>query len=513
MKGSEALIDAAIKEGVEICFANPGTTEMPLVEAIDMVPGMRPVLGLFEGVCAGAADGYGRMTGRPAMVLLHLGPGLADATANLHNARRAHTPILVVAGEHSSWHRKYDPPLTMDIQALTGTISGWQKTVNFPGEIRGSTVDAISASLQGQISTIIIPFDLQYDEAPEGKIPSPLYTCTANPVEESVISEAARILSGGKKTLLLLGGKALQKEGLMAAARIKAKTGCDLMGEMFPARIDRGAGLPDVQRVPYMPEMALEAFSKYQSIVIAGTRIPVAFFGYKNLPPVFVNETHEIFTLAEDGRDVTMALGTLADALGASTSLEEVLAQPRTFTLPVGKLTPDKICTVLAALQPENAILVDESITTGVMYHTVSSGVKPFTHLTLTGGALGFGLPAAVGAAIACPERRVISFQADGAALYTLQALWTQARENLNITTLVASNGRYDILRYELMRLGIPAAGPAASRFTELPDIDWVRLSEGFGVPAVSVSTAEALIKEFEWALKERGPRLIEMKL
>jgi acetolactate synthase I/II/III large subunit len=512
MKGSEVLIDTAVKQGVEICFANPGTTEMPLVEALDKVPGMKPVLGLFEGVCAGAADGYGRMAEKPAMVLLHLGPGLADAISNLHNVRRAHTPVFTVVGEHSTWHREYDPPLAMDIEALAGTVSGWQKTVASPGDIVQSTVDAIGASRRGQGSTLIVPYDCQYGDAPDTSAVT--HQPTAELVEEALLSHAARLLSGGKKALLMMGGRALGREGLVAAARIRAKTGCSLMAEMFPARMERGAGLPDVPRVPYMPEMALEALSGYQTIVFAGARKPVSFFGYRDVPPVFVNESRETLVLAGPGQEAASALEKLAAVLGAPAEVPgEALAQPGTFAIPRGRLTPDRICTVLAALQPEGAIVVEEAITTGIMYHAINAGAKTFTLLTLTGGALGFGMPAAAGAAIACPDRKVISFQADGAGLYTIQALWTQARENLDITTLVASNSRYDILRYELMRLGILTPGPSAAKLTELPGIDWVRLSEGFGVPAASVNTAEALFKELEQAMKVKGPKLIEMKI
>jgi acetolactate synthase-1/2/3 large subunit len=512
MKGSQVLMDTALKHGVDVCFANPGTTEMPLVEAMDAVSGMRPVLSLFEGVCTGAADGYGRMKGRPAMVLLHLGPGLAGGLPNLHNARRARTPVFLVVGEHSTWHRQYDPPLAMDIEALAGTVSGWQKTVASPADIGPATAAAIGASLQGRISTLVVPYDCQYEEAPEGS--ETVTMAASEPVSESTAAEAAGLLSGGKKTLLLLGGRALGREGLLAAARIKARSGCDLMGEMFPARMERGAGLPDVPRVPYMPEMAFEMLSKYQAVVLAGARAPVSFFGYKNVRVQYLNEHQDVLTLAQEGSDAVPALEMLAQALGAPAAAPgDVLAQQVSFPVPEGKLTPDKICLALAASQPEGAIVVDEGITTSLVYHPLSSGARPFTLLTLTGGSLGQGMPAATGAAIACPERKVISFQADGAALYSLQALWTQAREGLDVTTLIASNGRYDILRYELMRLGILAPGPAAAALTELPAIDWVRVSEGLGVPASSAATAEELMNELGKAFAERGPRLIEMKI
>lgn len=512
MNGAEALIDAAVKGGVEVCFANPGTTEMPLVEAMDRSAGMRPVLGLYEGVCAGAADGYGRMAGKPALVVLHLGPGLAGAVGNLHNARRAGTPILAVVGEHSTWHRGYDPPLAMDIEALAGASSGWVRTVASPGDIRESFAEALGQSSRGQTATLVFPYDLQQGEAPAG--PVPVFTRDAWPRDDALFSEGARMLRRGGKTLLLLGGGALGREGLLAAARIRAKTGCGLMAENFPARMERGAGMPDVPRVPYLPEMALEVLSGYQAVVFAGARRPVSFFGYRNVPPLFVEESRETVDLCPGGGNGAAVLENLAELLGAPAAPPaEGLAQPCTVAVPGGALTPDKVCLALASLQPEGAIVVDEAITTGLAYHAFSAGARPFTLLTLTGGSLGFGMPAATGAAVACPDRRVVSFQADGAGLYTIQALWTQARENLNVTTLVASNGRYDILRYELMRLGVFTPGPASSRLTELGGIDWVRVSEGLGVPASSVNTSEGLLRELERAFGEKGPRLVEMKM
>lgn len=512
MKGAELLIMTAVRQGIEVCFANPGTTEMPIVEALDAVAGIRPVLGLFEGVCTGAADGYGRMTGKPAMVLLHLGPGLANGISNLHNARRARTPVFVVVGEHATWHRGYDPPLAMDIEALAGTFSGWHKTASDVRDIGQHTAEALSSSLSGLISTLILPYDLQLDEVEDihGKPSCP----EIKPADEESIAKAVPMLKAQGRIALVLGGRALGREGLMKACRIKAACGCDLIAETFPACMERGAGLPDVPRIPYLPEMAIDMLKPYKTLIFAGTREPVSFFGYKNVPGTFLDTSRDVMSIGVDGANILTVLESLAHALGAPSSPPaELLAEASVMPLPQGPLSGDKICTVLASLQPEGAIVVEEAITNSLFYHPFTAGSKPFTLLTLTGGSLGQGPACAVGAAIACPDRQVINFQADGAALYTLQSLWTQAKEGLNVITLICSNRSYDILKLELSRLGTFQPGPAASRLMDLSTVNWVRIGEGMGVPSVAVRTAEELSSELSLALKEKGPKLIEMML
>src|SRR5512135_166615 len=157
MNGANLLVKTAIRMGIEVCFANAGTTEMPIVVALDSTPGIKASLGLFEGVCTGAADGYGRMLDKPAMTLLHLGPGLANGIANLHNARRARSPVLNVVGEHATWHRPTDPPLAMEIEGLAKTVSGWRRTTSSPAEIALDLASAVTATRVGQVATLIVP--------------------------------------------------------------------------------------------------------------------------------------------------------------------------------------------------------------------------------------------------------------------------------------------------------------------------------------------------------------------
>lgn len=511
MNGSEYAIKAAKDAGIEICFANPGTTELPLVVALDAVGGIKPVLGLFEGVCTGAADGYARMLQKPAMVLLHLGPGLANGIANLHNARRAHSKIVTLVGEHSTWHRPFDPPLTMDIESLAKTCSGWQRTCVSCNRLGQDMADAIEAADKGQIATLIVPFDLQTEKCGSDAVVS--YKKEKPSVSKGAVKTAATLLREGKKTVLMLGNKYIGRKELMAAARIKQACGCDLLTENFPAHITRGAGLPEVTRVPYLPEMAIDMLSKYDVLIFAGAKEPVAFFGYEGIPPTFLKEDQWKFHVSTSDQDLLDVLNALADELDAPENINPDLLNPfRKPEIPTGALNADKICSVIAALQPEGAIVVEEAITTGLMYYAYTAGVAPFDLLTLTGGAIGQGAPCALGAAIACPDRPVINFQADGAGMYTLQALWTEARENLNVTTLICSNRSYDILKFEYGRLGV-APGTCASHLTDLSGIDWVSLGKGMGVPSVKATTAEELAKELGKALHEPGPHLIQMMI
>ncbi len=509
MNGASCIIKAAKDFGIEVCFANPGTTELPLVVALDTVGGVRPVLGLFEGVCTGAADGYARMLQKPAMVLLHLGPGLANGIANLHNAKRAHSRVVTVVGEHSTWHRQFDPPLTMDIESLSRTVSGWQRTCSSPDLLGWDMVNAVEAAKLGQVATLIVPFDLQMRDCDDSSfIP---FKQEKESVSKDAVELAVSFLRGNKKAALVLGNNYIGKKELMVAARIKQACGCDLIIENFPAHIERGAGLPDVSRIPYLPEIALDMLSKYEGFVFVGANEPVAFFGYEGIPATFLREEQTKVHIPTHGQDLMEVLDIIADELNASKSLEAgILTSSRRPETPTGALTGDKICSIIAALQPEGSIVVEEAITTGLMYYPITSSVPPFSLLTLTGGAIGQGAPCAVGAAIACPDRPVINFQADGAGMYTLQALWTEAKEGLNITTLICSNRSYDILKLEYGRLGV-LPDKCASHLTDLTGIDWVNLGKGMGVPSVKVTSAEELSKELGKALRDQGPNLIQM--
>jgi acetolactate synthase I/II/III large subunit len=516
MTGAEILMKTAAHAGIDVCFANFGTTELHLVHALDAEPNIRPVAGLFEGVCTGAADGYGRMRDKPAMTLLHLGLGLSNGLANLHNARRAGTPIFNVVGEHATWHRLSDAPEIMDLERLAGSVSDWMRTSASVDAVAGDVLEAVGAAMTGKIATLMVPQDCQWAERSDGSILVPMGKMEQ--VDKEAVEHAARILRSDAKAVLLLGSRALRSRGLHAAQRISAATGCDVVSEVLPARMDRGLGLPFIARMPYFPEDAAAFLSGYQVVIAVGTSEPVAFFAYQGGRSRLLTDEHQFYPLGQGSRDLEKVLESLAAALGAPPEVD-VAAPPdghsERSSLPTGPLDAEKACRVLAAIQPEGAIIVDESVTSGGAYYPLAATAPPHSWLTLTGGAIGFGMPAATGAAIACPDRPVINFQADGSALYTVQALWTQARESLNVTTLICSNRSYGILRFEMVRAGQVPLGPASMRLTDIgtPPLDWVQLSRGFGVPAVSVATAEEMASALTRALAEPGPHLIELML
>ncbi|MGA7878735.1 MAG: acetolactate synthase large subunit [Desulfoferrobacter sp.] len=515
MTGAELLVNTAAELEVDICFANPGTTEMPIVEALDKQKRIRSILGLFEGVCTGAADGYGRMAGKPAMVLLHLGPGLANGLANLHNARRAHSPLFNVIGQHATWHLPADPLLAMDVEALAGTVSEWQRTNKTIETLSRDTVDAVAAALQGKVSTLIVPHDHQI--APVNHIAFEESADSLEYLDQDSVESAARLLhKSGHKTAVILGGRASRRRGLMIMARVSAATGCSLFVETFPSRVERGAGLPLVERIPYFPNQAVSALAGYESIIFAGTREPVAFFGYPGQPSYFLNDQQAKVHIKASPNRMEDALEALADSLTASKKAPNAagkLVQLKRPELPEGNLTPQKASAVLAALQPEGAIVVEEAITSAGDYFHLSTSAPPHTYLALTGGAIGQGIPCALGASLACPDRPVINLQADGSAMYTVQALWSQAREAANVKTLICSNRSYAILRLELARAGKKSPGNHALSLTDLsnPELNWVELSRGLGVPAARIDKAEDLAQTLGRALTEPGPYLIEM--
>ena len=513
MNGAESLIRTALAAGIEVCFANPGTTEMPLVAALDAVEGMRAVLGLFEGVCTGAADGYARMADKPALTLTHLGPGFANGIANLHNARRARSPVVNVIGDQATWHLAADAPLTSDIASLARPVSGWVREVKSAQALPRDTAEAIAAAgrAPGRVATLIVPSDCQWNTA-EG-FAAPLKVEEAVQVPASTVGKSAELLRRhGAKAVLFMGAQAIRARGLVAAGRIAAKTGCALMCETFPARIERGGSMPAVGKLPYFPEQALELLGKFDAVVLAGALAPVAFFGYPNMSSLLIPAGRMVETLAAPEQDGASALEALADQVNAprGASVSASLKRP---PRPEGKLDATTIGAAIAALMPENCIVMDEAATTGLPFFGASAGAPAHTYMALTGGAIGQGLPCATGAAVACPDRKVIAFQADGSGMYTLQALWTQAREHLDVTTLVCNNRRYRILQVELARAGVTEPGRKARSLTSLadPEIEWAKLASGMGVPAVRVDSAGALLTQLERALAERGPNLIEM--
>ncbi len=512
--GAQTLLQTLVNCEVDVCFANPGTSEMHFVAALDQQDGMRAILGLFEGVVTGAADGYARMAGKPACTLLHLGPGLANGLANLHNARRAHSPIVNVVGEHATYHRALDAPLTSNIEGFAAPVSGWIHVSETAADLACDGARAVQASYAngGQVATLILPADAAWNDAESAASALPALGNPAVPSDR--VDAVAKVLLSGEPCLILCNGRGVSSEGLHLLGKIAAKTGAQLMGDTFIARIERGAGRVDIPRLPYFAEQAEEALQPFQHIVLVDTKAPVSFFAYPGKASHLTPEHATAHSFSDVGDDTINALAELCEAVGA-TDVEPTLTQLVRPKLPSGALTPESIAQSVAALMPEQAIVINEAATAGFAMPGFTASAPQHSWLDLTGGAIGMGLPAATGAAVACPDRPVIGLQADGSGMYTLQALWTQARENLNVTTVLFSNRKYAILQVEFMRVGAVNPGRKAMDLMELtrPDLDWVALAQGMGVDAVRADTAEAFNKAFIAALANPGPNLIEAVL
>jgi acetolactate synthase-1/2/3 large subunit len=510
MNGADALISTLVANDVTACFANPGTSEMQFVAALDGVPAMRPVLCQFEGVATGAADGYARIAEKPACTLLHLGPGYGNGVANLHNARRAFTPIVNVIGDHATYHRQYDAPLNSDIATLVKPNSLWAKSAESADAVAALTAEAVAASYgpPGGPVSLILPADSAWLET---KTEPVIAQRPSRPAPKgSAVEAAAKAIKAAKTPVVLIGGEACLAAGLAQAARLQA-AGVTVYTDTFIARTPRGAGTFAARRMQYFGEMALSELEGVDLMVFAGTTTPVAFFAYPNRPSVLVPEGCATMTLAERSEDAAAGLGALADALSApKAGPSQSLALPD--AAPEGKLTSYGVGASIARHMPEGAIVCDDSVTSGAGVAAAAATARPHEVLALTGGAIGAGLPLAVGAAVAAPDRKVLSLNGDGASMYTIQSLWTMARENLDVTTIVFANYTYRILNIEMQRTGAGAAGPQAAKLLELgdPKIDFVSLAKGLGVPAVRCETAEAFEKAFAGAMAGKGPTFIE---
>ena len=510
MNGAESLLNTLVNSGVDICFTNPGTSEMHFVAALDHAEGMRPILCLFEGVASGAADGYARIAGKPASTLLHLGPGLGNAIANLHNARKARTPVINIVGDHATFHRQYDAPLHSDIESMARPVSGWIRSSRNSYTVAGDTADAIAAAYgpPGQVATLILPADCAWGKA-HGPAPRPLLHAPAIP-DDRAIQQVAETLRSGGPTALLLSGHALSKRGLLAAGRIAAATGARIFCDTFNARIERGAGIPAVERLPYFGEQVVDTLKGIGHLILVGTHAPVAFFAYPDKPSWLTPEECQLIPLATPSEDSEAGLEALVTELGAE-NIAPLLPQEKRGEKAEGPLNPVSLANTVACLLPEDAIVSDESNTGGVLLQMLTTGVPAHTWLALTGGAIGQGLPAAVGAALAAPDRKVLSFEADGSALYTIQSLWTMARENLDVVVVILVNRSYAILNMEFSRMGTNP-GPKALEMLDLtrPDHDFVKIAEGLGVAASRANDATEFYAQLEDALSKPGPRVIE---
>ena len=515
MNGAESLVRTLVDSGVELCISNPGTSEMHFVAALDKLQGMRCVLGLFEGVVTGAADGYYRMAERPAATLLHLGPGLANGLANLHNARKARSGIVNIVGEHATHHLAHDAPLTSDVAAVARPMSDWVHSSATSRDVArdGAMAVQVARTPPGRIATLILPADTAWNAAEASA------TAAAPPPRAGAAGEAvkaaAAVLRGKGRVALLLGGAAVREPALQWAGRIAARSGCTLLSEFNSARLQRGAGHVLTQRIPYVVDSALALLKDFTHIVLVGAKPPVGFFAYPGKPSLLAPPDCAFSTLATVEQDIVAALQDLADELDARALAPAGVAASDASPLPQGPLTLDGVAAVLGQLIPEQAIVVDEAVSSGRGLTGPTQGALPHDWLTSMGGSIGYGLPVAVGAALACPRRRVIALEGDGSAMYTLQALWTMARESLKVTIVVFANRAYQILRGEFANVGAGAPGRRAADMLTLdrPTLDWPALARGHGVESGRAADLEAFAKELRRALACDGPYLIELQL
>jgi acetolactate synthase-1/2/3 large subunit len=511
VNGAQSLVHTLLKSGVDTCFANPGTSEMHFVAALDQIPGMRCVLGLQENVVTGMADGYFRLAGKPACTLLHCGPGLANGLANLHNARRARSGIVNIVGDQATYHRPFDAPLTADTEGWARPVSGWVRTSTASAEVGRDAAVAVQAarSAPGQVATLVLPSDASWDEG--GVVAEPLAVPAAQAADPSVIRNAARVLREKKNVLILLGGMALRENGQALAWRIAQATGAKLLAEGSNARVSRGRGRPQLERVPYVADVAIKALAEFEHIILVNAKAPVGFFAYPDKPSRHYSPDAQVHVLTRFEQNAEAALAALADELGAP---QAAIPDPGPRPQPGrGAPTPEGLALTVAALMPENAIVSDESVSFGRGFYPLTHTAPAHDWLQLTGGAIGDGMPVATGAAIgAGGQRRVISLQADGSAMYSVQSLWTQAREKLPVTTIILSNRKYQILIGEYAGVGANP-GPTAMNMLDLgnPDLDWVKIANGMGVEAAQATTLEACGDLLSQSVSRNGPFLIEL--
>ncbi|NYT38987.1 acetolactate synthase large subunit [Allopusillimonas soli] len=511
MNGAKSLVSTLLKAGVDTCFSNPGTSEMHFVAALDQTPGMHCVLGLQENIVTGMADGYYRLAGKPACTLLHCGPGLSNGLGNLHNARRARSGVVNIVGDQATYHRPLDAPLTADTEALAHTVSAWVRTSRQANEVGHDAAAAVqsASTLPGQVATLILPSDTSWDEG--GIVAEPLAVPVPQPADPSSVLNAARVLRNMKNVLLLVGGRQVLASTQKLAWRIAQATGAHVMADYTTARVARGQGRLPLERIPYGIDQSIEKLKRFEHIILVGTTPPVGFFAYPGKPSIKYPANAQLYTLARPDQDVEAALQALADALSApDTAFPEAGARPEPGK---GAATPESLALTVAALMPDNAIIADESVSYGRGFYPYTYAAAPHDWLHMVGGAIGNGPPVATGAALgANRERRVINLQADGSGMYTLQALWTQARERLPVTTVILNNSKYNILIGEYKNVGAKP-GPTAMSMLDLgnPGIDWVKLANGMGVEAARAATLEELADLMRASFRQDAPFLIDL--
>jgi acetolactate synthase-1/2/3 large subunit len=514
MNGAQSLVKTLLASGVDTCFANPGTSEMHFVAALDQIPGMKCVLGLQENVVTGMADGYFRIARKPACTLLHCGPGLANGMGNLHNARRARSGIVNIVGDQATYHRPFDAPLTADTTGMAQTVSQWVRSSTKSSELGRDAAEAVRAarSFPGQIATLILPADVSWEEG--GVMAEQLEVPHPPAIDGNAIETAARILRDhGEETLVLLAGHGVLSEAQQLAWRVARATGAVVMADFMTSHLARGRGRLQLERIPYVMELAIKTLERFKHIVLVNAKGPVGFFGYPGKPSVLYRADAQLHVLSRPDQDPVEALKGLVRVLNApEASIPDAGPRPEVAT---GQPTPEGLAQTLAALMPDNAIVSDESVSYGRGFYKFTHNAPAHDWLHLAGGAIGDGMPVATGAAIgAQKQRRVINLQADGSAMYSLQSLWTQAREQLPVTTVMLNNSKYNILIGEYKGVGaVPGATAMSMLDLGNPNLGWVNLAKGMGVEAARASTLEECADLMKSSFARSGPFLIDLAI
>jgi acetolactate synthase-1/2/3 large subunit len=440
---------------------------------------------------------------------MHCGPGLANGLSLLHNARRARVPIVNIVGDQATYHAPLDPPLTTDTEGLARPVSAWVRRVTKTETLGADAAVAVQAARKppSGIATLILPSDVSWNEG--GAVGAALDVPQPAKVASETVRDVARVLATRAPTLILLNGDAVSKEGLALAHRIAVATAARLAAPTFNTRLARGRGRFSLERVPYVVDIAVAKYADIKHVILVGTGEPVTFFAYPGKPGIVTPKDAKVHVLARPENDLVDALARLADELNCP---EIALAEGQRPGLARGLVTPDGAAATLAALMPNHAVVIDEGITLRDPFFNATANGPPHDWLGNIGGAIGGGLPLATGAAIAAPNRRVITLTGDGSAMYAVQALWTQAREQLDVTTIILSNRKYAVLFRELDGVGAKPGPTATDLFAlERPALDWVAMAKSMGVEAARADSLERLADLLRRSFSTAGPFLIEL--
>ena len=511
MNGAEVLTATLTQGGVDTVFMNPGTTELDLVDTFTSVPGMRCVLTLFEGVASGAADGFGRIAGYPAATLLHLGPGLANAAANFHNARRARTPVISIVGEHTRAHQPLDPPLASDIAGIAKTHSKFVEAITSSDQICTAVATALATATTAPkgVATLLFPADLAWEpsrQSGEHLAASRSWT----PDTEALKRAATALVRPG--AVIFAGGDALRKPALNELAKLCSR-GAQIFAETFPAVHERGGNLPRISRLPYLPEQAIALLERATALILIGAPQPISFFGYRGTPSILTPSGCEIIEVVPPGFPCLGAIEALAEEAGLSDPyLPPVPTEPM-LQAQQSHLDAVGLASAIASSIESGTIVVDEANTGGVALQGPTSDSPEHIWLTVPGGSIGEGIPLAIGAALAEPNSRVLALVADGSSLYTIQGLWTIARERLPVTVVILNNLRYAILQYEASRRSPVTEELRKLTSLDSPAINYRKLAEGFGIKADVAHTPFELLQQLHGAALRPEPVLIEAEL